>query len=206
MKLHPTQRNSLIVTTVLILVLTLLLSACGDNTATVTTTGAASSIPIPVTTSEATTPATTVAKPTPTDLPIPTTVPHPSPTPTANLVCINTTTDKNPYGSLQVGTYGCVEAVVREVLLNPGANEQYVYNKNVAVALSLFTSFEIGINAHVLVDKKNLFDQNSLQKLKGKKVRVKGEVFTLSTGRATFIIKGFVLEQTSQLQDLSNEP
>jgi len=213
LKAHPTQPKALTFTSVLILILTLLLSACGENTATTATTTTIATSTTGVTTSTqgtaSSTPtiaATTTIAPSTTDLPIPTTVPHPSPTPVANLVCINTASDKNPFGNLQVGTYGCVEGVVLGVSFNPGANDQFVYSKNVAVAISLYNSFEIGISANIMVDKKNLFDQNTLQQLKGKKVRLKGEVSQLSTGRATIIIKGFVLEQPNQLQDLSNEP
>ncbi len=105
-----------------------------------------------------------------------------------------------------VGTYGCVEGTVNQVLFDPNAGTLPVYSSEVGVALVLYTGFEIGINAVIMKDQVGQFSHDQLAQLKGKKIRVKGEVRSVSSGGVTFYIKGVVLGQPGQLQDLSNEP
>jgi hypothetical protein len=192
-----------------VLLLLSILAACGEATATVPATtsiatgGITTPLPgPPVTTTTLTTSNTSTRPPIPTPTPIKAVL---TPTPFADLQCIDVSKDMN-FRFLKVGTYGCAEAVVRNVFVDPLANGNRIYGQEVAVSLSLFVGFELGFDGVVLKNSVGKFDVKALTELKGHKIKVRGQVINVPNPGTSMVVYGILLENIDQIQDLGNQP
>lgn len=175
----------------------LLLVACGDTAATLapTTTGMATQLVTPIITTPA--PYTTKA-------PL-TIAPTPVSKPFTELECINVASVAG-FNKLEYNTYSCIEGLLLGVNTTPQKSGGIPYLPEVGLVLNYYSGFELGIEAVVLTKDLGKFDINTLKSLTGKKTRVRGAVNNYIRPGVTLYIRGVLLEDPAQFQDLSNQP
>ncbi|MEI7554743.1 hypothetical protein [Candidatus Chlorohelix sp.] len=174
------------------LLLTLLLVACGAATAT----------PAPDTTTIANRVVTSAPYTTKAPLTI---APTPVSQPFTELECINVASVAG-FNKLEYNTYSCIEGLLLGVNTTPQKSGGIPYLPEVGLVLTYYSGFEIGIEAVILAKDLGKFDINTLKALSGKKTRVRGAVNNYIRPGVTLYIRGVLLEEPDQFQDLSNQP
>jgi hypothetical protein len=174
----------------------LLLVACGDTAAT----------PAPTTTVITTQVVTTATTPAPYTTKAPLTIaPTPVSKPFTELECINVASVAG-FNKLEYNTYSCIEGLLLGVNTTPQKSGGIPYLPEVGLVLNYYSGFEIGIEAVILTKDLGKFDINILKSLTGKKTRVRGAVNNYIRPGVTLYVRGVLLEEPAQFQDLSNQP